>query len=228
MQGDLLSIQPGELVFPFELKKQVSCSLRLINLTSEYVAFKIKTTSPKKYCVRPNTGVVPPQSSTELEVVMQAHREVPTDMTCKDKFLVQSVVISQGTSANDVTQDLFIKEKGKDIRETKLKVIYTPPKQSPSPNPDSNGEPIASKSKSDQGPTQQSKETESRPSKLEFNDAKEKFVSFKKPDPNSSGDQTVALPVKRGWSFLHLLFVGLLAFIFGYLCGHSPVSPTAS
>lgn len=27
---------------------------------------QVKTTSPKKYCVRPNTGIIPPQSSTEV------------------------------------------------------------------------------------------------------------------------------------------------------------------
>ncbi|XWS45890.1 hypothetical protein CRYUN_Cryun14cG0017900 [Craigia yunnanensis] len=59
--GELLSIEPQELQFPFELRKQISCSLNLSNKTDNYVAFKVKTTNPKKYCVRPNTGVVLPR-----------------------------------------------------------------------------------------------------------------------------------------------------------------------
>jgi len=39
-------------------------------------------------------------------VTMQAQREAPPDMQCKDKFLVQSVIAPPGTLAKDVTQDL--------------------------------------------------------------------------------------------------------------------------
>eukprot|EP00897_Mesotaenium_endlicherianum_P009330 jgi/Mesen1/8425/ME000472S07785 len=133
MVGDLLSIQPAELKFPFELKKQISCSLRVINVSSEYVAFKVKTTSPKKYCVRPNTGIVPPQSSAEVIVTMQAQREAPPDMQCKDKFLVQSVIVPQGSSSKDLTQDMWSKEAGKEVVEAKLRVVYVAPPQPPSP-----------------------------------------------------------------------------------------------
>ncbi|TYI50551.1 hypothetical protein E1A91_D12G109500v1 [Gossypium mustelinum] len=61
--GELLSIDPQELQFPFELKKQISCSLNLSNKTNNYVAFKVKTTNPRKYCVKPNNGVVLPWST---------------------------------------------------------------------------------------------------------------------------------------------------------------------
>ncbi|EOA28420.1 hypothetical protein CARUB_v10024627mg [Capsella rubella] len=66
MSNELLTIDPVDLQFPFELKKQISCSLYLGNKTDNYVAFKVKTTNPKKYCVRPNTGVVHPRSSSEF------------------------------------------------------------------------------------------------------------------------------------------------------------------
>ncbi|MBA0795401.1 hypothetical protein Gohar_006265 [Gossypium harknessii] len=66
--GQLLSIEPQELQFPFELRKQISCSLNLSNKTDNYVAFKVKTTNPKKYCVRPNTGVVLPRSTCNVVV----------------------------------------------------------------------------------------------------------------------------------------------------------------
>lgn len=146
MLGELINIQPAELKFPFELKKQIQCSLRLVNVTSEYVAFKVKTTSPKKYCVRPNTGVVPPQSSAEVTVTMQAQREAPPDMVCKDKFLVQSVTVPQGSSTKDLSQDLFMKESGRDIREAKLRVLYVAPPQPPSPVAESAEEGVASPS----------------------------------------------------------------------------------
>eukprot|EP01018_Ginkgo_biloba_P036574 Gb_15070 [translate_table: standard] len=146
MLPEYLSIQPNELKFPFELKKQISCSLRLINVSEHYVAFKVKTTSPKKYCVRPNTGLVLPHSSTDITVTMQAQREAPPDLQCKDKFLIQSVIAPYGLSAKDVSQDLFNKETGKEIHETKLRAIYVPPPQPPSPVLESAEEGLSPKS----------------------------------------------------------------------------------
>lgn len=39
---------------------------------------------------------------------MQAQREAPPDMQCKDKFLVQSLIVDQGATAKDVTTEMVI------------------------------------------------------------------------------------------------------------------------
>ncbi|XP_070040205.1 vesicle-associated protein 1-1-like [Nicotiana tomentosiformis] len=44
------------------------------------------------YCVRPNTGIVLPRSTCDVIVTMQAQKEAPSDMQCKEKFLLQSTV----------------------------------------------------------------------------------------------------------------------------------------
>ncbi|XP_047341424.1 vesicle-associated protein 1-2 [Impatiens glandulifera] len=131
--GELISIEPEELQFPFELKKQISCSLQLTNKTDGYVAFKVKTTNPKKYCVRPNTGIVLPNSRSDVIVTMQAQKETPPDMQCKDKFLIQCVVASPGATTKDITAEMFNKESGNYVEEFKLRVVYTPPPRYPSP-----------------------------------------------------------------------------------------------
>ncbi|CAL5069099.1 unnamed protein product [Urochloa decumbens] len=130
---ELLGIEPLELQFPFELKKQISCSMQLTNRTDDYIGFKVKTTSPKKYCVRPNSGIVPPRSTSDVIVTMQAQKEEPLDMQCKDKFLVQSVIVAEGTLPKDITGDLFTKQSGNVVDEVKLKVVYVPPPKPPSP-----------------------------------------------------------------------------------------------
>ncbi|KAL6903431.1 hypothetical protein ACP4OV_004244 [Aristida adscensionis] len=143
---ELLGIEPPELRFPFELKKQISCSMQLTNRTDDYIAFKVKTTSPKKYCVRPNSGIVPPRSTSDVTalrkhlgvfcdflVTMQALKEAPPDMQSKDKFLVQSVIVGEGMSARDITGEMFTKESGNVVDEVKLKVVYVPPPKPPSP-----------------------------------------------------------------------------------------------
>ncbi|AES87437.1 putative vesicle-associated membrane-protein-associated protein [Medicago truncatula] len=131
--GELLQIHPQELQFPFELRKQISCSLQLSNKSDNYIAFKVKTTNPKKYCVRPNNGVVLPRSTCDITVTMQGQKEAPPDMQCKDKFLLQSVVASPGATAKDITPEMFNKESGYEVDECKLRVVYVAPPQPPSP-----------------------------------------------------------------------------------------------
>ncbi|KAL2892475.1 Vesicle-associated protein 1-2 [Bienertia sinuspersici] len=129
ISGELLSINPQELQFPFELNKQISCNMQLTNNTDSYVAFKVKTTNPKKYSVRPNTGIVMPHSTHDLLVTMQTQKEAPADMQCKDKFLLQGVITTPETTVKDITSEMFNKESGNVVEEWKLKVSYVSPPQ---------------------------------------------------------------------------------------------------
>lgn len=126
-----MEIQPRELLFIFELKKQSSCSVRLTNNTQHYVAFKVKTTTPKKYCVRPNAGVIRPKSTRDFTITMQSQGAPPPDMVCKDKFLIQSTVVPDGTTDDDIDTNSFSKHDGKYIQENKLKVVLSSPPNSP-------------------------------------------------------------------------------------------------
>jgi hypothetical protein len=109
--------------FSVEVKKQSSCTVHLVNKSNEYVAFKVKTTSPKRYCVRPNTGVILPRKTCEFTVTMQALRTAPPDMQLKDKFLVQTTVVPYGTSDENLVPAFFSKETGRYIEESKLRVV---------------------------------------------------------------------------------------------------------
>ncbi|KAL3012054.1 hypothetical protein AAZX31_07G233700 [Glycine max] len=131
MATELLQIEPAELRFVFELKKQSSCLVQLANTTDHFIAFKVKTTSPKKYCVRPNIGIVKPNDKCDFTVTMQAQRMAPPDMLCKDKFLIQSTVVPFGTTEDDITSDMFSKDSGKYIEEKKLRVVLISPPSSP-------------------------------------------------------------------------------------------------
>ncbi|KAJ1385588.1 Vesicle-associated membrane-protein-associated protein [Sesbania bispinosa] len=128
---ELLEIEPGELRFVFELKKQSSCLVQLGNKADQYIAFKVKTTSPKKYCVRPNIGIIKPKETCDFTVTMQAQRTAQPDMQCKDKFLIQSTVVPFGATEDDITSDMFAKDSGKYIEEKKLKVVLISPPSSP-------------------------------------------------------------------------------------------------
>ncbi|KAL3591318.1 hypothetical protein D5086_009958 [Populus alba] len=131
----LLEIQPKELKFVFEVKKQSSCSICLTNNAHHNVAFKVKTTSPKKYSVRPNVGVIDPKSTCEFIVTMQSQKEAPPDMVCKDKFLIQSTVVPVGTTEKDITSSTFAKNDNKHIEEVKMRVALISSPESFVPTP---------------------------------------------------------------------------------------------
>ncbi|KAJ6427087.1 hypothetical protein OIU84_022646 [Salix udensis] len=116
------------LTVQVELEKQSFCDLKVVNNTEHHVAFKVKTTSPKKYFVRPNTGVIQPWDSFVIRVTLQAQREYPPDMQCKDKFLLQSTIVPPHANVDELPPDTFNKDSdGKVIQEMKLRVVYMPP-----------------------------------------------------------------------------------------------------
>lgn len=135
MSNQLLDIHPRELKFIFELKKQSSCSVRIVNKTDYLVAYKVKTTSPKKYCVRPNVGILKPKSACDFMVTMQGQKAAPLDLICKDKFLVQSTIVPDGTTDEDITSSMFVKDDGKHVEDSKLRVILVSPPHSPELSP---------------------------------------------------------------------------------------------
>ncbi|GMH29839.1 hypothetical protein Nepgr_031682 [Nepenthes gracilis] len=231
--GELVTVEPQELKFAFELKKQISCSLQLANKSDNFVAFKVKTTNPKKYCVRPNTGIILPRSTCDIIVTMQAQKEAPSDMQCKDKFLLQCVVASPGATVNDITPDMFNKEAGNVVEESKLKVVYVSPPQPPSPVPEGSEEGGSPRgSVSDNGNFSGSESVTATRSFVEPQDKSAEvkaLVARLAEEKNSAIQQNNELRqelelLKReanktqgGVSFLIVLLVGLIGIIFGYV-----------
>ena len=63
--GQSCSIQgDDESLYDFK-KKKIYC-VCFLGFTFCVCVFQVKTTNPKKYCVRPNTGVVLPRSTCEV------------------------------------------------------------------------------------------------------------------------------------------------------------------
>ncbi|XP_060207326.1 vesicle-associated protein 1-1-like [Lycium barbarum] len=219
--GDLLNIEPLDLKFPFELKKQISCSIHLSNNTENHVAFKVKTTNPKKYCVRPNTGIVLPRSTSEVTVTMQAQKEAPSDMQCKDKFLLQSVVATPGIVPKDITQEMFNKEEGRVVDECKLKVIYLPPPSPPSPVAEGSEEGSSPKESMKDNGHQNGSEDKSVISRL----MAEKASALQQSNRLRQELELVKRDMTRnrsgGVSFILVIMAGLLGIVLGYVLKRS-------
>ncbi|KAJ3195696.1 phosphatidylinositol-binding protein scs2 [Entophlyctis luteolus] len=107
-----VQIAPEALEFRRPFTHVVRQSIVLTNSgASPLLAFKIKTTAPKQYCVRPNAGTIPAGATREIEVLLQAMKEDPApDFRCKDKFLVQTTQvppeIAEITDADEQTAAL--------------------------------------------------------------------------------------------------------------------------
>ncbi|CAG8575287.1 2485_t:CDS:2, partial [Paraglomus brasilianum] len=91
------------------------------------VAFKVKTTAPKQYCVRPNSGRIDPGESVDVQVILQPMKEdPPPDFKCRDKFLVQSVPITPELETGSL-QELWaaVEQNSRtSIKENKIRCVY--------------------------------------------------------------------------------------------------------
>ncbi|KAJ8451064.1 hypothetical protein Cgig2_026873 [Carnegiea gigantea] len=103
------------MLLSVELEKQSFCDLKITNNTEQNVAFK----HPIDFW-----------NNNEIAVTLQAQREYPTDMQCRDKFLLQSTIVTPHSEVDDLPQDTFTKESGRVIEECKLRVVYVFPNSS--------------------------------------------------------------------------------------------------
>ncbi|KAH6639362.1 MSP domain-containing protein [Boeremia exigua] len=124
-----VELDPVELGFKRPFQQEVSQTLRLKNPHSDPVAFKVKTTAPKQYCVRPNSGRIEPGRDVEVQILLQAMKEDPLpDAKCRDKFLVQSVLVTADKEFTNVgSLWAHIEQTAKSsIQEKKIRVLFLP------------------------------------------------------------------------------------------------------
>ncbi|KAI3640670.1 hypothetical protein MIR68_001548 [Amoeboaphelidium protococcarum] len=125
---------------PFTLPEAQKQILRIKNTSSTNpMVFKVKTTAPKQYCVRPNASIVQPQQTKEIAILLQPMKEdPPEDVRSKDKFLIQSYLVdsksadyqqmeaSEGGSGTLDIWSMAEKIKVGDLMQEKLRVLYLP------------------------------------------------------------------------------------------------------
>lgn len=106
----------------------------MANPNPQPVAFKVKTTAPKQYCVRPNSGRIEPGEKVEVQVLLQPLKEEPpVNAKCRDKFLVQSAVISADKETLSITDLWAVLERDakSSIAEHKIRCAFLPPNSAP-------------------------------------------------------------------------------------------------
>ncbi|XP_020606690.1 vesicle-associated membrane protein-associated protein B/C-like isoform X1 [Orbicella faveolata] len=117
----VLKLEPAtELRFRGSFTTVVTANLKLTNPTERKVCFKVKTTAPKRYCVRPNSGFVEPHGVVEVAVMLQPFEYDPKEKS-KHKFMVQTMFAPEG----EVDHETLWKEADQSaFMDSKLKCVF--------------------------------------------------------------------------------------------------------
>ncbi|KAJ6639731.1 Vesicle-associated membrane protein/synaptobrevin-binding protein [Pseudolycoriella hygida] len=127
----LLVITPQtELKFCGPFNQSITSYMNLKNPTDKTILFKIKTTAPKKYCVRPNCGTLQPKEMMDIAICLQPFNFDANEKN-KHKFMVQSLVAPDGEINfeqmwKDVTPD--------QLMDSKLRCVFDLPADKTAPS----------------------------------------------------------------------------------------------
>ncbi|XP_053863347.1 motile sperm domain-containing protein 2 isoform X1 [Malaclemys terrapin pileata] len=106
-KGPLLHISPAEELF-FGSKEigEKKCLIVLTNVTKNVVAFKVRTTAPDKYRVKPSNSSCEP--GTSIDIVVSLHGGFAASL--QDRFLIMAAEMDQASGAGVPELAQFWKE----------------------------------------------------------------------------------------------------------------------
>jgi len=116
----LVTVNPEEIVFPNVLNQEAVFILKVSNVSSSPVAFKVKTTAPKNYLVKPSAGAIPGNGSIDIKITLNKQTTDPS--ANNDRFLVQAVKAPNGKELSKEEWSAIDKSS---IQELRLHVVFT-------------------------------------------------------------------------------------------------------
>ncbi|KAI0980963.1 hypothetical protein GJ496_006257 [Pomphorhynchus laevis] len=121
-QEDLpyIEVDPPDIRFtgPYD-GNTVSSTLNIKNNSSHAIVFKVKTTAPKRYCVRPKSDIIDAFSSKEITISLQSFNLSTEDVT-KHKFMIQAAFQSD----NDHDHSQFWNDPSKKYASMRLRCVF--------------------------------------------------------------------------------------------------------
>ena len=102
-------VHPQALQFQLTLNKEVVQLMFITNRSARRtLTFKVKTTSPRRYSVRPTRGILWPGDQEQITITLRALRKPPSDADdCRDRFKVLSLPLDdvQASQLREVPQE---------------------------------------------------------------------------------------------------------------------------
>ncbi|XP_074066449.1 vesicle-associated membrane protein-associated protein B/C isoform X1 [Macrotis lagotis] len=126
--GICLDIVEDLYICPFT--DVVTTNLKLGNPSDRNVCFKVKTTAPRRYCVRPNSGIIDAGTSINVSVMLQPFDYDPNEKS-KHKFMVQSMFAPTDTSDMEA---VWKEAKPEDLMDSKLRCVFELPAENDKPH----------------------------------------------------------------------------------------------
>ncbi|KAJ8257978.1 hypothetical protein GJAV_G00191790 [Gymnothorax javanicus] len=123
-QDQVLQLEPQhDLKFRGPFTDVVTTNLKLSNPSDHNVCFKVKTTAPRRYCVRPNSGVIDAGTSLNVSVMLQPFEYDPNEKS-KHKFMVQSMLAPP--EMTDM-ESVWKEAKPEELMDSKLRCVFEMP-----------------------------------------------------------------------------------------------------
>ncbi|XP_026527714.1 vesicle-associated membrane protein-associated protein A isoform X1 [Notechis scutatus] len=116
---------PTDLKFKGPFTDVVITNLKLRNPSERKVCFKVKTTAPRRYCVRPNSGIIDPGTSVTVSVMLQPFDYDPNEKS-KHKFMVQTIFAP--TNITDM-EAVWKDAKSEELMDSKLRCVFEMPNE---------------------------------------------------------------------------------------------------
>ncbi|XP_039999955.1 VAMP (vesicle-associated membrane protein)-associated protein A, like [Xiphias gladius] len=116
---------PSDLRFKGPFTDVITTNLKLKNPSDRRVCFKVKTTAPRRYCVRPNSGVIDAGATVNISVMLQPFDYDPNEKS-KHKFMVQTIFAPPNVSDMDA---LWKDAKPDDLMDSKLRCVFELPSE---------------------------------------------------------------------------------------------------
>ncbi|XP_047057853.1 uncharacterized protein LOC124664358 [Lolium rigidum] len=106
--NELIQFDPPELCLPLLLNQRVLSSAKIVNITDQYIGFRIctKKSNSARYYANPSEGILPPLSTQLLLVTRIAEEKELEDTRCTDKFLVWNVIVTEDFKASNVIDNM--------------------------------------------------------------------------------------------------------------------------
>jgi len=207
----LLQLDPESTLYftKTPLTSSPSRMLKLTNLHSGPVAFKVKTTAPKAYLVRPSSGTLKSRDTQEVQIILQPQGS--DGQANNHRFLVQAVPCN---SSEAVTREQWAEFPKTSIQELRLNVVLEErdEKQVESKGADTYSNPAATGG----GAGEQTSDL-----KMKYDELVQYTLMLEKEKKRLEADMASLQSAKgstasEGYTKFHAIIVAILAFLLSY------------
>ncbi|XP_059627944.1 protein VAPYRIN-like [Cornus florida] len=132
----LVDVSEQEVRIDFQIGCKCRASVRLRSLSATTpIAFKVQTSSPHKFLVNPPSGLIPPLSNSNFQIILKSQSQLPPTFprSPSDRFLIKTALAPDLThNTSETTHPEFINSwfnsrPHQSTHDVKLKVAFVGP-----------------------------------------------------------------------------------------------------